>query len=117
LAPVDPKTIINAPVPLPAPEPAGNAANVVVGDNSFMPSKITIVRGTKVVWKSQSTAAHTVTADDGSFNSKTLPPDGTFSQTFASAGVFPYYCQIHGGPHGEGMSGAIIVSDLPTAAP
>jgi plastocyanin len=115
LAPVDPKTIINAPVPVPEPKPTGAATTVAVGDNTFMPSKITIVRGTTIVWKSQSGVAHTVTADDGSFDSKTLPPNGTFTHTFGAAGVFPYYCQIHGGPHGEGMSGAIIVTDAAAA--
>jgi plastocyanin len=32
-----------------------------------------------------------------------------FSFTFDEPGTYPYYCDNHGGPGGEGMSGVIIV--------
>jgi len=51
LAPVDPNAVISAPVPAPPPKPNGLATNIVVGDNTFTPSKITVVRGTTVLAK------------------------------------------------------------------
>ena len=48
--------------------------------------------------------AHTVTADDGSFDSKSLASNATFSQTFAKAGTFAYHCAIH-----PGMKGTVTV--------
>jgi plastocyanin len=38
---------------------------------------------------------HTVTADDGSFDSGNLSPDKTFSHTFDQAGTFKYHCSLH----------------------
>ncbi|MBI2239132.1 MAG: hypothetical protein HYU54_11505, partial [Actinobacteria bacterium] len=51
---------------------------------------------------------HTVTADDGAFDSGTLQPGDTFSVTFDAPERVPYYCQIHGAP-GSAMWGAVIV--------
>ncbi len=117
IAPVDPNVVITAPVPAPPPKRDGLATNIVAGGNTFTPSKITVVRGTMVVWTNQGGAAHTVTADDATYDSKTLAPNASFSHTFTEPGVYPYYCQIHGGAHGEGMSGAIIVTDTAGATP
>ncbi|MBA3551403.1 MAG: LPXTG cell wall anchor domain-containing protein [Actinobacteria bacterium] len=30
--------------------------------------------------------------------------------TFDTAGTYPYYCQFHGGPGGDGMAGVISVT-------
>lgn len=35
---------------------------------------------------------------------------GSFSHVFATAKIVPYYCSIHGGPGGSGMSGVITVN-------
>ncbi|MBK9715397.1 MAG: protein kinase [Kouleothrix sp.] len=113
LAPVDANAVVSAPAPAPVPAPNANATNVAVVDNNFAPSKITVVRGTTIVWANQGSASHTVTAEDGSFDSTTLSRGGTFSHTFTEPGIFPYYCQFHGGPHGEAMSGTVIVTDKP----
>jgi plastocyanin len=53
---------------------------------------------------------HTITADDGSFDSGILNPGDTFSLTFDTPGTSAYYCQIHGGPGGVGMAGTIVVN-------
>jgi plastocyanin len=34
----------------------------------------------------------------------------TFSMTFKTPGSYPYYCRVHGGPGGRGMSGTVTVS-------
>jgi len=65
---------------------------------------------------------HNVKADDGSFrcstNCEVVPGDGAGAPssdafvaeiTFNSIGSFNYYCEIHGGQGGSGMSGVINV--------
>ena len=39
---------------------------------------------------------HTVTADNGEFDSGVLNKDQSFSHVFAAAGVVGYHCEIHG---------------------
>jgi plastocyanin len=36
-------------------------------------------------------------------------PGDTFSFTFAAPGTYSYYCQIHGGPGGQGMAGTVVI--------
>jgi hypothetical protein len=38
-------------------------------------------------------------------------------RTFASTGVFRYYCELHGGPGGAGMSGTVTVTGVPYPRP
>jgi plastocyanin len=93
---------------------AQESAAVSIVDFAFQPPSIEVATGGTVTWTNTGQAPHTVTADDGSFDSGTLSPGATFSQTFATAGTFTYHCNIHpqmtatvivGGPGGSG-SGA-----------
>jgi plastocyanin len=78
---------------------------------------ITVPVGATVVWPNRGQRKHTVTADDGSFNSGTLDAGASFSQTFSQPGTFAYYCEFHGGPGGAGMAGVINVGDGAAAPP
>jgi plastocyanin len=60
---------------------------------------------------------HTVTADDGSFDSKNIAPGESFSYTFTKVEAFPYFCSLHGGAHGEGMAGSVEVRAPAAAQP
>lgn len=94
-------------------EPASSAKTVTVQivDFGFSPKDVQINAGDTVQWVlASSTYTHTVTADDGSFNSgMTFNRTGmTFSQTFNTDGVTViYHCQTHW--HTNGMQGAIRV--------
>jgi plastocyanin len=77
--------------------------------SAFTPREITIRQGTIVHWTNKDLAGHNVIADDGSFKSDLLANGQSFSHAFDTAGSFPYYCGIHGGPGGAGMSGTIKV--------
>ncbi len=76
-----------------------------VQDFYFSPAQLTVDSGTTVTWVNQGNAPHTVTADDGSFDSGTLQPGQTFSQTFRSPGTVAYHCNIH-----RQMAGSVTVS-------
>ncbi|HSM70972.1 MAG TPA: plastocyanin/azurin family copper-binding protein [Anaerolineales bacterium] len=69
----------------------------------FNESSVTIRVGTTVTWTNNDDSEHTVTADDGLFDTSVVDGD-TFSFTFTEAGEFPYHCEIH-----RGMQGEIIV--------
>ncbi len=87
----------------------GTTHTVDVVNFAFQPDPLTIRVGDTVTWVRQS-GFHNVVADDGSFTSGLASSSWTtYSHTFTSVGTFRYYCEIHGGPGGVGMSGTIIV--------
>jgi plastocyanin len=90
---------------------ASNPSEVVVNIQNFAfdPKSLTIPVGTTVRFVNNDSASHTVTADDGSFDSGTLSNGQEFTFTFDKAGTYPYYCKFHGGKGGVGMSGTITV--------
>jgi plastocyanin len=82
---------------------------VQIADDAFAPKAITVPVGTVLIWTRTGAHPHTVTADDGSFDSGLLRGAETFQRTFDAAGVFAYYCDVHGGPGGVAMSGVVTV--------
>jgi predicted lipoprotein with Yx(FWY)xxD motif/plastocyanin len=90
---------------------AAQTAQVGISGSRFSPNTLTVKKGTTVKWTNGGSSAHTVTADDGAFQSDTLEAGGSFSFTFNEVGTFPYYCEIHGGKGGQGMSGVITVTE------
>ncbi len=73
----------------------GSSAGAVTIQNvAFDPTSISVAVGTTVTWTNRDSVEHTVTADDGSFDSQTIAPGATFSQTFSNAGTFTYHCKI-----------------------
>ena len=89
---------------------------IEVSNFSFIPISVTIQPGDTVVWQ-RTSGFHNVKADNGDFtlgeNSAGDPGSTwtTVSHTFTSAGEFRYYCQVHGGTNGSGMSGMVVVQD------
>jgi plastocyanin len=105
-----------------APAPASAAAaaaDVIVSDNFYLPETLTVQAGSTVLWEQQGNLPHNVQADDGTWDSHpactptvqgTCMRDGdTFSRAFPEPGTFGYYCKVHGGPGGIGMSGVVRV--------
>lgn len=80
-----------------APRPA-QTFEVNIQGNSFVDGTKTIQKGDAVRWTQKDSNTHTVTANDGSFDSGNMIPVGptsTFSHTFSTVGEFPYYCEVH----------------------
>jgi plastocyanin len=93
-------------------------ATVTVADNTFNDDAsgtltTTINAGDTVTWNWVGSALHSVTADDGSFDSG-LQTAGSFSHAFDSPGTYAYFCGLHGGPGGTGMHGVVVVHAAPT---
>ncbi|HET8524187.1 MAG TPA: cupredoxin domain-containing protein [Thermomicrobiales bacterium] len=96
---------------LPAHEArAQDAVSVSIHNFAFDPGTITITAGTTVTWTNNDSTTHTVTADDGAFDSGNLPTGQSFSMTFDTPGTFTYHCAIH-----PNMTATIIVTDASTS--
>jgi plastocyanin len=81
------------------------AFNVQVVDFAFQPADLTVPVGATVTWTNAGQRPHTVSADDGSFDSGRLDPGETFSHTFTEPGTFSFHCGFH-----PQMIGAITVT-------
>ncbi len=79
---------------------------VEIGDFAFAPTPIEIESGAELTWRNVDPTPHTVTAEDGSFDSGTLDEGSEFSTSFDRTGTFAYFCQIH-----PTMQGAVRVVD------
>ena len=99
-----------------APAAGAKTKHVTIQNMSFSPQKITVKRGTRVVWKNTDAMTHNVTsASDlstsatvtGLFASPSLNKGATFSFTFKKKGTFFYECTIHAGT--ASMHGKVIV--------
>jgi plastocyanin len=86
-----------------APAPASGA--VRIAGFAFDPGSLRAEAGQSVTWTNQDDAPHTVTADDGAFDSGNLAGGEEFSFTFDQAGTFAYHCNIH-----QSMKGTVTVT-------
>jgi plastocyanin len=81
------------------------AGAVEIADFAFAPEASDVKVGDSVKWTNKDGAAHTVTADDGAFDSGNLAGGKSFSFTFEEAGTFAYHCNIH-----QSMTGTVVVT-------
>jgi LPXTG-motif cell wall-anchored protein len=86
--------------------PAFADASVSIIDFDFSPSAVTISVGETVTWTNDGEAPHTSSADGGEWDSGTLDPGDSFSNTFDTAGTFAYHCNIH-----PDMTGTVTVTE------
>jgi len=103
-------------VPCPAEMPPGGGGGggpqtvpVHIQDFKFVPDPVSIKVGDTVHWVWDNNN-HSTTADGGAWDSGVRNTGDHFDHTFTSAGTFPYYCLVHGGPGGAGMHSSVIVS-------
>jgi plastocyanin len=106
----------------------GGGRNVSIEHRQFVPKELTVSIGDEVTWTHRDgEQVHSVTADDGSFDSNPLcstanPKEcmsdhNTFKQTFGAEGRFPYFSKTFGGPGGQGAAGVIVVVAAAPPAP
>src|SRR5215472_10464088 len=86
-------------------------ATVNMQSLAFSPKEVHVTAGQTVLWTNSDPLQHTVTADDGSFDSGLIDPGGMFTMEFDTPGTYQYYCQPHGSAGLNGMAATIIVDD------
>jgi plastocyanin len=98
-------TAYNTPSPGPGTKGGPGTNEVWIQGMAFTPATITVAAGTTIKWTNKDGVNHTVTSDTGIFDSGSLGEGATFSQTFSTAGSFPYHCAVH-----PGMKATVVVN-------
>jgi len=103
--------VVQAPSLAVGAESSGEPVSVTIHEDrfQFIPSQLTIPAGTTVIWVNDEQAKHTVSADDGSFDSGDQELGVRYTYTFAEPGTYRYFCRYHGDVGGIGMAGTIVV--------
>lgn len=68
---------------------------------SVTPTNVQVVAGETVHWSNDSVRDHTVTADDGAYDSGGLGPNEQYSRMFDTPGTYRYHCRLHPYIRGE----------------
>jgi len=93
------------------PMPGSNSATVTIpaasgaygsGMSTFAPGTVTIPAGGSVTWQNNDVVTHTSTSDSQGWD-LTVTAGSSVTQTFMTAGRFPYHCRLHT------MTGTVIV--------
>jgi plastocyanin len=93
------------------PAEAGEADVVVrMKDSRFDPATLTITPGTRVVWVNDDDYAHTVTSDDGAFDSGAIPPGKAWAFTLDEEGTYAYHCEPHSSQGADGAYRGMVAS-------
>jgi plastocyanin len=109
------------PTPTPTPTPqaaASTGSEAEILDFSFVPTSISVPLGSTVTWRNAGAAPHTVTAEDGSFDSEMIATGGSWDRTFETAGTFSYFCAFH--PQTDGVvevTAGEVAAPPPSSAP
>jgi plastocyanin len=106
-APVESTTPTESKAPAQSEPPPLTETSVTVDihDHTFDPAQLKVAAGTTVTWTNGDTGAHTVTADNGLFDSGVLEPGQSYSTWLGGSGTVAYHCEIH-----PDMKGSVVVS-------
>jgi plastocyanin len=116
---------------------AADETVTVPGQGPFVmaPKNVTVTPGSTITWRPAGAIPHTFTADGcgdsaagactfDSGISQLVQASGartSYSYKFDNAGIYQYYCRLHGAPGGVGQAGVITVMPanalVPTGAP
>jgi plastocyanin len=94
---------------------AAQEAQVTIEFYEFKPKELVVPVGTTVTWINLDIAAHTVTGNEGEYDSDLFGRNESWAWTYDAPGTYPYYCKPHGTP-GSGMIGTVVVQapeDMP----
>lgn len=71
----------------------------------FNPLTVAVLAGNTIKWTNRDIVAHTITLDNGLFDSGSMENGSSFVWKFNNTGTFTYHCAIH-----PAMKGSIIVN-------
>jgi plastocyanin len=74
---------------------AKNGTEVIIENFAFAPTPLHVKAGTTVTVTNDDGTPHTLTADDGAFDTGRLDSDAQGRITIATPGTYSYHCQIH----------------------
>jgi plastocyanin len=94
----------DAPLAKAAKADAKGEAAVAIEGFAFAPATVEAEVGQKVTWENHDPAEHTVTGEDGGFDSGTMAAGASFEATFDAPGEYRYICALH-----PGMKGTVVV--------
>jgi len=97
-------TDYNTPDTTPGTKGGPGTNEVWLQNMAFSPATITVTAGTTIKWTNKEQAVHTVTSDNGLFDSGSMGNGSTFSLQFNTVGTFTYHCTFH-----SMMTGTVIV--------
>lgn len=89
-----------------APAASGEPVTHTVKINAvdYSPKQLTVHAGDTIVWVNEDLFPHTVTAEDGSFDSGDIPGGKSWTTTVSARGSVPYKCIYH-----RAMIGSLVV--------
>jgi plastocyanin/uncharacterized membrane protein len=88
------RALAQAPTPQSEPNSSGTV-QIVIKAMAFHPPEQAVHAGDTVEWTNEDIFAHTVTADDGSFDSGLIQPGDSWKTTVKSAASIAYHCSPH----------------------
>jgi plastocyanin len=94
-----------APAQSEPPAPDSTTVTVDIHDRTFDPAQLEVAAGTTVTWTNGDTEAHTVTADNGLFDSGVIEPGQYYSTWLGGSGTVPYHSETD-----PDMKGSVVVS-------
>lgn len=102
--PVQTGTSVNTGINPNAPSPS--TITVTIQGFAFSPSDFTVAKGTPIIVTNNDSAPHTLTADDGSFDTGTIQPGASVNLATANipSGTHAFHCAVH-----PNMKGSLIV--------
>jgi plastocyanin len=69
---------------------------IAIEEMKFSPADATAKPGDTILWTNKDVVAHTVTSQTGAFDSRLIPPGGTWKHVVKTkTGAFGYKCSYH----------------------
>ena len=88
-----------------------STTTVEISNNAFNPPQLNVAPGTTVRFVNNDIVSHTVTADNGVFDTGVLQPGYSLDVVLDGAGTVPYHCELH-----PEMQGSIVVGEAGQAS-
>lgn len=73
-----------------------DTASVIIFDNGYSPATVSVAPGGSVTWVWTGNNAHGVTFDDATITPSTIQSVGSYAVRFPRAGIFSFFCTVHG---------------------
>ena len=89
---------------------AASLTQAKVVDFGFSPGLDLVQPGTTITWTNTGDVGHTVTSDDGVFDSGDMPSAASFTFTFDTPGTYWYFCR----PHPFMRARVVVATTAPT---